>query len=101
MERRGARPLFGEKPKVLQHLTPVQRRIESGGAPPPSKMQANLRRSVDVNSAPRANPNRCVLLNEPNRHRVLIEFPFAGLDRGNDDEDSVQDPEDRKENEPD
>jgi hypothetical protein len=36
-----------------------------------------------------------VLLNEPDRHRVAIEFSIAGLDGGDDDEDGVQDPKDR------
>src|SRR5205085_5232043 len=38
------------------------------------------------------------LLDEPDRHRVAIEFPVAGLDGGDDDEDGVQDPEDEEEN---
>jgi 2,4-dienoyl-CoA reductase-like NADH-dependent reductase (Old Yellow Enzyme family) len=41
------------------------------------------------------------LLNEPDRHRVAIEFPIARLDRGDDDEDGIQDPEDRREKEAD
>src|SRR2546423_1572226 len=41
------------------------------------------------------------LLNEPNRHRVAVEFSVAGLDGGDDDEDGVQDPEDGEENEAD
>ena len=32
---------------------------------------------------------RLALLNEPDRHRVAIEFPVACLDGGDDDEDSV------------
>ena len=52
-----------------------------------------------------ANPSepteRLVLLNEPDRHRVAIEFSIAGLDRSDDDEDGVQDPKDRQENEAD
>ena len=46
-------------------------------------------------------PDSLVLLNEPDRHRVAIEFSIAGLDRSNDDQDGVQDPEDRQENEAD
>lgn len=41
------------------------------------------------------------LLNEPDRHRVAIEFSIARLDGGDDDKDSIQDPEDRQENEAD
>ena len=41
------------------------------------------------------------LLNEPDRHRVAIEFSIARLDRSDDDEDGVQDPKDRQENEAD
>jgi hypothetical protein len=37
-------------------------------------------------------------LNEPDRHRVAIEFSVARLDGGDDDEDSVQDPKDGQEN---
>src|SRR5947207_1641413 len=52
-----------------------------------------------------ANPSepteRLVLLNEPDRHRVAIEFSIAGLDGGDDDEDGVQDPKDGQENEAD
>ena len=44
---------------------------------------------------------RLGLLNEPDRHRVAIEFAVARLDRGDDDEDGVQHPEDRQENEAD
>src|ERR1700674_4726593 len=42
-----------------------------------------------------------MLLNESDRHRVAIEFSVAGLDGGDDDEDSVQDPKDGQENEAD
>ena len=42
-----------------------------------------------------------LLLNEPDRHRVTIEFSVARLDGGDDGEDNVQDPKDRQENEPD
>ncbi len=41
------------------------------------------------------------LLNEPDRHRVAVEFSVARLDGGDDDEDGVQDPEDGQENEAD
>ncbi len=41
------------------------------------------------------------LLNEPDRHRVAVEFPVARLDGGDDDQDGVQDPEDGEENEAD
>ena len=40
-------------------------------------------------------------MNEPDRHRVAVEFSVAGLDGGDDDEDGVQDPEDNEENEAD
>jgi hypothetical protein len=33
------------------------------------------------------------LLDEPDRHWVAVEFPVAGLDGGDDDEDRVQEPE--------
>lgn len=46
-------------------------------------------------------PRALVLLNEPDRHRVAIELPIAGLNRSDDDEDGVQDPKDRQENEAD
>ena len=42
-----------------------------------------------------------VLWNEPDRHRVAIEFSVARLDGGDDDEDGVQDPKDRQEKEAD
>ena len=45
--------------------------------------------------------NALQLLDEPDRHRVAIEFSIAGLDRSDDDEDGVQDPKDRQENEAD
>ena len=41
------------------------------------------------------------LLNEPDRHRVAIKFSIARLDRGDDDEDGIQDPEDSEEKEAD
>ena len=44
---------------------------------------------------------RVLLLNEPDRHRVAIEFSVARLDGGDDDEDGVQDPKDGQENEAD
>src|SRR5256714_14770417 len=44
---------------------------------------------------------RVDLLNEPDCHRVAVEFSVAGLDGGDDDEDGVQDPEDGEENEAD
>ncbi len=37
------------------------------------------------------------LLNEPDRHQVAIEIRVARLDRGDDDEDGVQDPKDGEE----
>jgi len=40
-------------------------------------------------------------LNEPDCHRVAGEFPVAGLDGGDDDEDGFQDPENGEENEAD
>jgi len=40
-------------------------------------------------------------LDEPNRHRVAIEFSLARLDGGDDDEDGVQDPKDGEEDEAD
>jgi len=40
-------------------------------------------------------------MNEPDRHRVAVEFPVARLDGGDDDQDGVQDPEDGEENEAD
>jgi hypothetical protein len=40
-------------------------------------------------------------LNEPDRHRVAVEFSVARLDGGDDDEDGVQDPEDGEEEEAD
>ena len=45
--------------------------------------------------------NALQLLNEPDCHRVAIEFSIARLDGGDDDEDSVQDPKDGQENEAD
>ena len=36
-------------------------------------------------------------MNEPDGHRVAMEFPVAGLDRGDDDEDGVQSPKDGEE----
>src|SRR5580765_4499577 len=42
-----------------------------------------------------------VLWNEPDGHRVAIEFSIAGLDGSDDDEDGVQDPKDCQEKEPD
>ena len=45
--------------------------------------------------------NALQLLNEADRHRVAIKFPIARLDGGDDDEDGVQDPKDRQENEAD
>src|SRR5688572_24579966 len=41
------------------------------------------------------------LLQEPDRHRVAIEFSIARLDGGDDDEDRVQDPKDGQEKEAD
>ena len=41
------------------------------------------------------------LLNEPDRHRVAVELPFARLDGGDDDEDGIQHPEDGEEDETD
>lgn len=38
------------------------------------------------------------LLDEPDRHRVAVEFAIAGLDGGDDDEDGVQEPEDGQKN---
>ncbi len=47
-------------------------------------------------------PSRAdLLLNEPDRHRIAVEFSVARLDGGDDDEDGVQDPEDGQENEAD
>ena len=40
---------------------------------------------------------RVLLLNEPDRHRVAIEFSVARLDGGDDGEDNVQDPKDAQE----
>src|SRR3954471_13871764 len=53
-----------------------------------------LKRRMLVRSAVR-------LLNEPDRHRVTIEFSVATLDGGDDDEDGVQDQKDGEENEAD
>ena len=47
----------------------------------------------------RSTAEALLLLNEPDRHGVAIEFSVARLDGGDDDEDSVQDPKDRQENE--
>ena len=40
-------------------------------------------------------------MNEPDRHRVAIEFSVARLDGGDDGEDNVQDPKDSEKNEAD
>ncbi len=53
-----------------------------------------------LGTAPRP-AERLALLNEPDRHRVAIEFSIARLDGGDDGEDNVQDPEDGQENEAD
>ena len=40
-------------------------------------------------------------MNEPDRHRVAIEFSVAGLDGGDNGEDNIQDPKDGQEKEAD
>ena len=42
-----------------------------------------------------------LLLNKPDGHRIAIKLSFAGLDRSDDDEDGVQDPKNRQEDEAD
>ncbi len=59
----------------------------------------DARLDFQLNRAPTRRALR--LLNEPDRHRVAVEFSFAHLDGGDDDEDGVENPEDREEDEAD
>ena len=62
-------------------------------APPNSwSVEGGIRPALDGGSAG---------VNEPDRHRVAIEFSIARLDGGDDGEDNVQDPKDGQENEAD